>query len=414
MQKQSATLVSALVLAFLLVACGDLSMRRADPVTTATTTGRSEVSETADVSQPETTASTASASETEAASETQTSVPTETEPSVPEPVTEATEPPAPTEPATTTTESAMTTSTATETETVPATTAEPDTSAPSPTPVPTPDEPAPETPRTTTAATTTEVPTATPTVEPTATPSVAPTPSPAPQVYDPGVYQVGNDLSAGDYLLSQPTHFQIAFESSFEPHVLIADKDTDGRTYVTLEGDDWFHFNNGQLYPQGTAPEAGDLPLAAGMYKAGQDLPAGEYVLLAEDSNLDLTVDARHLEPSLSATVIFNRAYVILADGQFIDFDMGLLYSAADAPPVPLEGDLPQGTYKIGTDLPAGTYTLRSTNPMYRSSYAVFSAPRQAELRPPVAGGFFTDEEITVTVADGQYLDVLQAVIVRP
>lgn len=420
MKKQSAALMAALIVALLLVACGDLTMRRSEPVTTATATLPSEVSVPTGVPSPAPTTIIETTPEiTETETETHTVIPSETVPVTPEPTREATEPPAPTEPPATTADTTVTTST-TVTETVTAT--EPDTTAPSPTPLPTSDEPLPETTSTTAEATTVEepgattAPTATPTAMPTPAPSPDPTPTPipAPLIHDPGVYQVGIDLPAGDYVLTQPTQFRIAFESSFEPHVLIADKVTDGRTYVSLEDDDWFHFDSGQLYPPDAAPEAGELPLSPGMYKAGQDLQAGEYVLLAQDSNLDLTVDARHLEPSLSATVIFNRAYVSIEDGQFIGFDMGQLHSAADAPPVPAEGDLPQGIYKIGTDLQAGVYTLRSTNPMYRSSYAVFSAPRQVDPQPPVASGFFTNEEITVTVDEGQYLDVLQAEILRP
>lgn len=412
MKKQTAVILSALTLVVLLGSCRDYLERNVDETTTTRETAPSTVE-----SIPSDIPDTEPATTLETHEETTTRV-TETvteEPlSTTEEQTTAAPTPSTTSSPSTTTEEQTTveptpsatpsSSTVTATEHTPSTTPEITPSATVPAPEPT-------VPVSTSSESTTGTTTATPT---TTTTTQAPTPvPPAPVTYPAGIYGIGSDLPPGDYVLSAPSHFQIAGDSSFEPQALLADVVTSDRTHVQLQGNEWLSFETGMLYVAEHAPAIGEMPLGPGMYKAGLDLPAGEYVLVAEDSNLALTGDALHRESGQFATIIFNRTYLYLEQGEFISFDMGQLYDVADAPAIPEQGNLPQGAYKIGTDLPAGTYTLVTTNLQYRSSFTVHANPRLVTSVAPLQSEFFNGET-TVTVSDGQYLDVLQADIVRP
>ena len=211
-------------------------------------------------------------------------------------------------------------------------------------------------------------------------------------------------------MLLNARRFELSSAESFDPDAIVAVVETQGRTYLDLQEGQWLRFSSGTLYTEEQAPAVGDYPLGAGMYKAGTDLPVGEYVLLAEQADLEVLTDARW-DGSGFPTPMDNRVYVTLRSGEYLRFTAGELLDEA---PEPGSGDLPQGMYKIGTDLPPGSYTLR-VPPGQHGFYTVYDAtthPLLEHIVDGLSGSITGDTEITVEA--GQYLDVSRAVILVP
>lgn len=160
-----------------------------------------------------------------------------------------------------------------------------------------------------------------------------------------------------------------------------------------------------------TEPEPAEVGFAAGMYKVGTDLPAGEYVLISGRGScyFQITKDSSGTFESIVANDNFmNRSIVTVADGQYITVSDARLVPAAQATPAaPADGRLPEGMYKVGVDLPAGEYKVIPEGSGYyevdRNSSHTFEAI--------VANDNF-DTERYVTVSAGQYLKLSSASIV--
>lgn len=157
-------------------------------------------------------------------------------------------------------------------------------------------------------------------------------------------------------------------------------------------------------------PPAGVKTYAAGMYKIGSDMPAGEYVLLGSDmAYFQIAKDSTGLLNSVIANDIFvNRSIITVEDGQYLTMKNCKAVAFDEAPKVQLvDGCLPAGTYKIGVDLPAGEYKLIPAG----MGYVEVSTNSLHTLESIITNDMFESEQY-ITVKDGQYIKVSDAKIV--
>ena len=149
-----------------------------------------------------------------------------------------------------------------------------------------------------------------------------------------------------------------------------------------------------------SAPVEEKKSYSNGQFKVGVDLPAGEY----------LAVGTGYVEvasaPELTA-IIYNdnienaQRYVGVRDGEYVKVEHALkLYALADAPKISVQGKIPDGQFKVGSDISAGEYKITLNAGGY---FAVTSSPRNDFVTNQ-----FTNEGGTyyATVADGQYLQI--------
>lgn len=142
-------------------------------------------------------------------------------------------------------------------------------------------------------------------------------------------------------------------------------------------------------------------PYSAGMYKVGIDLPAGEYLFIANgstaayvcvsaDSNQEKIIENENFEYSFFVTV---------SDGQYLqakrcDFVIASNYTVN----INDDGSFEDGMYRVGIDIPAGEYRLTPSGSGYYSIYGNSIAPFNIISNDNFDGNTY------VTVRDGQYL----------
>lgn len=150
--------------------------------------------------------------------------------------------------------------------------------------------------------------------------------------------------------------------------------------------------------------------LAAGMYKVGVDITAGEYVLfpnIGDTAYFEITSDSTGTLDSVIANDNFTgRAYITVSDGEYLNIKRARLYTLDTAPMVDTStGILSAGMYKVGVDIPAGEYKISSTSGNASGSLAYFetSIDSSHQLSSIVTNDNF-DGERYVTVTDGQYI----------
>ncbi|MBP2657174.1 MAG: hypothetical protein H6Q69_206 [Firmicutes bacterium] len=148
----------------------------------------------------------------------------------------------------------------------------------------------------------------------------------------------------------------------------------------------------------------------SGQYKVGQDIPAGEYVAIANgQAYIEIAKDSKGTMQSILANDIFiNRSIISVSDGQYLKVQGCELYAFKDAPKVQdNNGFLPAGMYKVGVDLPAGEYKVTSEG---GDSYIETSNTSRHSMGDIVSNDIFQGDKY-VTVSDGQYVKFFRAKI---
>jgi hypothetical protein len=147
---------------------------------------------------------------------------------------------------------------------------------------------------------------------------------------------------------------------------------------------------------------------AAGMYKVGADLPAGEYVLLAESDSCYFQVDkdsTGSFESIVCNDNFANRSILTVKAGQYLTVQRARIIPIAEAPkPEPVDGMLPPGMYKVGTDVPPGEYKIVSDG----SGYVEVDKNSLHGMESIISNDNFEGEKY-VTIKAGQYLKLSRA-----
>lgn len=161
--------------------------------------------------------------------------------------------------------------------------------------------------------------------------------------YVTGIYKVGRDIPAGEYIArrnpSAPYAAGLTFRKStdyFSGESLDM-RTVDAPTYITLVAGEYVEVAQGSLKPatnQSIAKENSDGSYSSGMYKVGVDIAPGKYMLTPLTSNAMYNIykDSLYNSDSLlkSATGLKNTVEVKLEKGQYIEFTGAKIILAVD------------------------------------------------------------------------------------
>lgn len=146
--------------------------------------------------------------------------------------------------------------------------------------------------------------------------------------------------------------------------------------------------------------------IKAGMYKIGDEIPAGVYTLYASGMGyFQVTKDSSGSLESILANDTFSTTSIIeVKEGQYLEMKSAKALPFDKAPTQePVDGKYVDGMYKVGKDLPAGEYKVVPDGDM-----AYFERAKDAThyLSSILANDNFEDEKY-VTVNDGEYIKLL-------
>lgn len=227
-------------------------------------------------------------------------------------------------------------------------------------------------------------------------------------VDDSTYYKIGKEYKPGEYVLvaneGESASCRVIMDD--EEHTLLVIESTEAYTvFDTLEGQ-YIEFQWGQIYPIDEAPEikkTADGAYPEGTYKAGVQIPAGEYVAKGDYPSLTTYVGLSDNDMPVGFCSNVRSAIITVDEGEYIEATWGDFYPlemTADLKPV--DGIYKEGTYKVGFHMPAGTYQLKAT---VDSAYAEIHNDGYMIGR----GDEFivAEPETTFTVSDGQFVVIV-------
>jgi hypothetical protein len=158
------------------------------------------------------------------------------------------------------------------------------------------------------------------------------TPTPAPKEKDiwtkAGMYKVGKDILAGEYLLmadsSVPAYFQVSKDSTGSLNSIITNDNFEGSRYITLVNDQYFELRNAKFATIDKAPIQApkDGVYGPGMYKIGRDIEPGEYKVKPQAGAMAYFEVAKDSKGSLDSIVTNDNfdteKYVTIKENQYI------------------------------------------------------------------------------------------------
>lgn len=173
---------------------------------------------------------------------------------------------------------------------------------------------------------------------------------------------------------------------------------------------------NGRIYNQGPSegntaqqPTPKDESIKAGMYKVGEDIAAGEYVLFADQGIMayyQVSKDSSgRLESIITNDNFYGTRYVSVVSGQYLELKNSKMLPIEKAPVLQAtDNKFEEGMYKVGRDLPAGEYKVIPDRG--GSAYVEVSKDASGQLNSIVSNDNF-DAEKYITVNDGQYIKLV-------
>ncbi len=143
-----------------------------------------------------------------------------------------------------------------------------------------------------------------------------------PNYIKPGMYKIGSDLSAGEYVIWGTGYMQISKDSSGTMDSIISNNLYTNLTYVTVSDGQYFSFDSGECYTLSDSPmlDPARKKLDGGMFLVGRDIPAGEYKIYSEGgSYYEVTTNSKHSMDSIKANSVFDTdQYLTVKDGEYL------------------------------------------------------------------------------------------------
>lgn len=140
--------------------------------------------------------------------------------------------------------------------------------------------------------------------------------------YQTGMYKIGTDMPAGEYLItSSGGYYAVTADSSGSLESIISNDNYRNRAYVTVQDGQYFQFD-GTAVPVSEAaaftPVNGTYP--DGMYLVGKDIPAGEYKVSATNGGYyEVTANSTgDLGTIISNDNFDGEVYLTVQDGQYL------------------------------------------------------------------------------------------------
>jgi len=153
-------------------------------------------------------------------------------------------------------------------------------------------------------------------------------PSDEPVTYDPGMYEVGAEIPAGEYILifdgDYSAYFEIDSDTSGALGSIIANDNFDSTSIVTVKKGQYFTVKDAYFM---LLKDLGDQDLTGdewgeGMYKVGLTLPAGKYKLIADEGEtayVEIDSNSSHVLDSIVTNDNFeNSKTVTVKKGQYL------------------------------------------------------------------------------------------------
>lgn len=225
---------------------------------------------------------------------------------------------------------------------------------------------------------------------------------------DGDIYQkIGANFPPGEYVIlpegeTGNSYFNVIKDDETRTVVAFGGNETID-IFDTLDGQ-YITISSGKVYPIDSAPlptpnEKGGYK--AGMYKAGVQIPAGEYVVRGDSPTAYTYRDLMNEYESDLGFVSAQRDVIMQVDeGHYIEAVWGELYPIALTEDLkPADGVYRDGMYKVGFHIPAGTYKLKADATtayaqIYKDSY---NASREEDFVQ-------AEPEGTFTLKEGQYV----------
>jgi len=158
--------------------------------------------------------------------------------------------------------------------------------------------------------------------------------------------------------------------------------------------------------------------IKSGMYKAGEDIPAGEYKLYSTGSLTGLSYfeiakdSSGTFESIIANDNFYSVTYVTVKEGQYFKFTDSYAVPVQEAEASgPEDGKYPSGMYKVGFDIPAGEYQVfpEEDSAIGYGYYEITSASTHS-LNDIIANDNFEDPRY-ITLKEGQYIKLSEAYI---
>ncbi len=146
-----------------------------------------------------------------------------------------------------------------------------------------------------------------------------------------GQYKVGKDIPAGEYYAKCDgvnLYVEVASDSSGDLDSIVYNLNTLGGVYITVEDGEYLEISGGKLYELDKSPDRGaeNGYYKDGMYKVGEDIPAGEYnVESTQDlAYIEVATNSRHqIEDIVTNDNFEGNKFITLENGQYITLSNG-------------------------------------------------------------------------------------------
>ena len=141
-----------------------------------------------------------------------------------------------------------------------------------------------------------------------------------------GTYKVGTDLAAGEYLFIAKNngYVECTSDSTGMLEGIVFNENVIGNTYLTVNDGEYLKIQGGEMYSVADAPSIvpADGLYKDGMYKVGEDIPAGEYKVVLTNATMgyyEVASDSRHDLYSIVANENMQAdTYLTVQDGQYL------------------------------------------------------------------------------------------------
>lgn len=146
---------------------------------------------------------------------------------------------------------------------------------------------------------------------------------PASTTYNSGMYRIGTDMPAGEYVIIGSGYLEVSSDSSGSFDSIITNDNYKGRTIIAVTDGQYLTFKGTAYKPEDApAPDTTYGVLREGMYKVGRDFPAGEYKIVPTSDirgYYEVCKDATGDFGSIISNSNFDTTkYLTVKDGQYI------------------------------------------------------------------------------------------------
>ena len=155
-------------------------------------------------------------------------------------------------------------------------------------------------------------------------PPEPPQPVREPGYYYDGMYKVGADIPAGEYLIYSerdfPGYYQVSKDSTGDMGSLIANDNFSNTRYITVKDGEYLTLTRARAKAADEAPAQTDLK--DGMYKVGKDIEPGEYKVQADDSGMGYAEVSRNSRGGMNSIVqnhnFDGQKYITVRKGHYL------------------------------------------------------------------------------------------------